>query len=46
MEISDGTFLMPKSGVFSGFNWGVAPGFQIFLAEHIGLVFEVGYARS
>jgi len=46
MEISDGTFLMPKSGVFGGFNWGVAPGFQIFLAEHIGLVFEVGYARS
>lgn len=46
LEISDGTFLMPKSGVFGGFNWGVAPGFQIFLAEHIGLVFEVGYARS
>ena len=46
MEISDGTFLMLKTGVFGGFNWGVAPGFQIFLAEHVGLVFEVGYARS
>ncbi len=27
-------------------NWGMAPGFQIFLAERFGLVFEVGYARS
>lgn len=46
MEIFDGVLANPKTGVFGGFNWGVAPGFQIFLAEHMGLIFEVGYTRS
>jgi len=29
-----------------GFNVGVAPGFQVFVAEHVAWVFEVGYAYS
>lgn len=46
MEIYDGVFLDPKTGVYGGFNWGIAPGFQIFVTRHMGLVFEVGYAKS
>lgn len=34
------------SVVRGGFNVGVAPGFQVFVARHAALVFEVGYAYS
>lgn len=46
LEIFDGVFADPKTGVFGGFNWGVAPGFQIFVTRRMGLVFEVGYAKT
>jgi hypothetical protein len=46
LSVSDGVFLGSKTGVFGGFNWGVAPGIQIFITRHVGLVVEVGYAKT
>mgnify|MGYP001818641816 CR=1 FL=1 len=46
LELFDGVFLGSKTGVFGGFNWGVAPGFQVFVTRRIGLVVEVGYAKT
>lgn len=45
-ELFDGVTTMLKRGVFGGFNWGIAPGFQVLVTEHLGVVLEVGYARS
>ncbi len=46
LSISDGVFVESKTGVFGGFSWGVAPGFQIFVTRRMGLVLEVGYAKT
>lgn len=46
LSVSDAVFLGPKTGVFGGFNWGVAAGFQVFATQHLGLVVEVGYAKT
>jgi len=32
--------------VYGGFNFGLSPGFQVFVAPDFALVFEVGYALS
>lgn len=32
--------------VYGGFNFGLSPGFQVFVASGFALVFEVGYAFS
>ena len=32
--------------VYGGFNFGLSPGFQVFVASGFALVFEVGYALS
>ena len=33
-------------GIYGGFNWGVSPGFQVFVAQHVGVLIEFGYAYS
>lgn len=45
-EARSDTFSVLTTKVFGGFNFGVAPGFQIFVARSAALVFEVGYAYS
>jgi hypothetical protein len=38
--------LNPITTARGGFNFGVGPGFQVFVARSVALVFEVGYAYS
>ncbi|MFW2390157.1 MAG: hypothetical protein ACN4G0_17605 [Polyangiales bacterium] len=46
LDYFDGIQTNAITGVYPGFNFGVTPGFQIFVAEHLGLVVEFGYAYS
>lgn len=46
LHLLDGTTFAPKTGVYGGFNFGVTPGFQVFVARSTALIFEVGYAYS
>lgn len=45
-EIFEGPPFTASKYVEGGFNWGIAPGFQVFVTRHLGLIFEVGYART
>jgi hypothetical protein len=38
--------LNPITTARGGFNFGVGPGFQVFVARSVALVFEVGYSYS
>jgi hypothetical protein len=32
--------------IVGGFNFGVAPGFQVFVGSGVALIFEIGYAYT
>lgn len=46
IQYFDDASSVPNDGLGLGFNVGVTPGFQVFVAQHIGLVFEFGYAYT